>query len=304
MLSEIKKIEKKRRILNKKVIFYIDLRFSLWYNIPRKEVPVMDSIEDMQLDFLDLFGVMVNGTEVPAFDQSGRRWYRLSALFQALELQGVGDGSLSSKPGNLFPNGEFQKHKGIWYGSTEGLSQFANYLYRSQLWLTNDQDKETAQTRFLVITQWLSGVDDGGGTPDTEDGNGTAEQALENGMAHETNANAYPPPAETGNERIPSDDVEISKPVDMPTVKPTGIDMGLFERLYNNLLERVPYMASCLSIPSDASMAWKLFAVMAVGYLRGSEPIVRPQNDSDGVWGQDEYLHVSEAIRRSLLFGQ
>ena len=101
----------------------------------------MDSIEDMQLDFLDLFGVMVNGTEVPAFDQSGRRWYRLSALFQALELQGVGDGSLSSKPGNLFPNsGEFQKHKGIWYGSTEGLSQFANYLYRSQLWLTNDQD--------------------------------------------------------------------------------------------------------------------------------------------------------------------
>ena len=64
----------------------------------------MDSIEDMQLDFLDLFGVMVNGTEVPAFDQSGRRWYRLSALFQALELQGVGDGSLSSKPGNLFPN--------------------------------------------------------------------------------------------------------------------------------------------------------------------------------------------------------
>ena len=264
----------------------------------------MDSIEDMQLDFLDLFGVMVNGTEVPAFDQSGRRWYRLSALFQALELQGVGDGSLSSKPGNLFPNsGEFQKHKGIWYGSTEGLSQFANYLYRSQLWLTNDQDKETAQTRFLVITQWLSGVDDGGGTPDTEDGNGTAEQALENGMAHETNANAYPPPAETGNERIPPDDIEISKPVDMPAAKPTGIDMALFERLYSNLQDRVPYIASCLSIPSDASAAWKLFAVMAAGYLRGSEPIMRPQNDSDGVWGQEQCLCVSEAIRRSLLFG-
>ena len=258
----------------------------------------MDSIEDMQLDFLDLFGVMVNGTEVPAFDQSGRRWYRLSALFQALELQGVGDGSLSSKPGNLFPNsGEFQKHKGIWYGSTEGLSQFANYLYRSQLWLTNDQDKETAQTRFLVITQWLSSVDNGGGTP------GTAEQAPENGMAHETNANAYPPPAETGNERIPPDDIEISKPVDMPAAKPTGIDMALFERLYSNLQDRVPYMASCLSIPSNTSMAWKLFAVMAAGYLRGSEPIMRPQNDSDGVWGQEQCLCVSEAIRRSLLFG-
>ena len=259
----------------------------------------MDSIEDMQLDFLDLFGVMVNGTEVPAFDQSGRRWYRLSALFQALELQGVGDGSLSSKPGNLFSNsGEFQKHKGIWYGSTEGLSQFANYLYRSQLWLTNDQDKETAQTRFLVITQWLSSVDNGGGTP------GTAEQALENGMAHETNANAYPPPAETGNERIPSDDVEISKPVDMPTVKPTGIDMGLFDRMYDNLSARIPYLASCLSISNSALAGEKMFAVLAMGYLRGSEPIMRPQDDSDGMWGQDEHLCVSEAIRRSMLFGQ
>lgn len=107
----------------------------------------MNDAEDMQLDSLDLFGVMVNGTEVPVFDQSGRRWYRLSALFQALELQGVGDGGLSSKPGNLFPNsGEFQKCKGIWYGTAKGLSLYAEYLYRSQLWLTNNQDKEKAQT--------------------------------------------------------------------------------------------------------------------------------------------------------------
>lgn len=132
------------------------------------------------------------------------------------------------------------------------------------------------------------------------DGNGTTEQAPENGMEYESNTGAVPPPEETGNERIPPDDIEISKSVDMPA----GIDMGLFERLYDNLLDRVPYMASCLSIPSDTSMAWKLFAVMAAGYLRGSEPIMRPQNDSDGIWGQEQCLCMSEAIRRSMLFGQ
>ena len=80
--------------------------------------------------------------------------------------------------------------------------------------------------------------------------------------------------------------------------------MGLFDRMYDNLSARIPYLASCLSISNSALAGEKMFAVLAMGYLRGSEPIMRPQDDSDGMWGQDEHLCVSEAIRRSMLFGQ
>lgn len=254
----------------------------------------MNDTEGLQLDPANLSEITINGTMVPMFKQFGKQWYQLITLLRALEFPETGFGGLPTKIGNQFwDSGEFLKYKDIWYGTAKGLSLYAEDLQVYQYLPTGSpKDKHTARVRQTILNQWL---------PSLDDGSGTAEQAPENGMEYESNTDAVPPPAETGNERIPPDDIE---PVDMPTVKPTGIDMGLFERLYNNLLERVPYMASCLSIPSDASMAWKLFAVMAVGYLRGSEPIVRPQNDSDGVWGQDEYLHVSEAIRRSLLFGQ
>lgn len=265
----------------------------------------MNDTEGLLPDSLVMFGITINGILVPYFDQSDdRRWYQLAALFRALELQESGVGSLSSKPGNLFPeSGEFQKINEIWYGTAEGLSLYADYLYRSQFNLTYGPSRETAQIRSQVITQWLSSLDDDGDAPGTADGNGTVEQAPENGMEYKSNADAVTPSTETNNEQIPTND-EKPEPMNMPAAKPAGIDMGLFERLYDNLLGRVPYMASCLSIPSDVSMAWKLFAVMAAGYLRGSEPIMRPQNDSDGIWGQEQYLCVSEAIRRSLLFGQ
>lgn len=47
-----------------------------------------------------------------------------------------------------------------------------------------------------------------------------------------------------------------------------------------------------------------MFAVVTTGFLHPNERIMRPQDDSDGVWRQEQCLCVSEAIRRSLLFGQ
>lgn len=254
----------------------------------------MDSTEGVLLDSLNLFGITVNGTEVSVIEQSGRRWYRLPDLFHALGLQGVGNGGLSSKPGNLFPDSEeFQKYKGIWYGTTEGLSMYAEHLHKSQFELTYSLDKETAQARFLVITQWLSYLDDGGDAP------GTAEGPME----YESNADAVPLPTETNNEQIPTND-EKPEPMDMPTAKMGAIDLALFDRLYDNLLARISYLASCLPISNHASAGEKMFAVLAVGLLYPNEPIMRPQNDSDGIWGQEQFLCMSEAIRRSMLFGQ
>ena len=253
----------------------------------------MDNTEGMWLDPANLSEITINGTVVPICEQFGRRWYQLVTLLRALEFPEAGLGGLPGKIGSQFcDSGEFLKCKDIWYGTANGLSKYAKDLDIYQYSPTgNPKDKQTARVRQLILYHWL---------PSFDDGSGTAEQAPENGMEYESNTDAVPPPAETGNERIPPDDIE---PVDMPAAKPAGIDMGLFERMYDNLLDRVPYMASCLSIPSNTSMAWKLFAVMAAGYLRGSEPIMRPQNDSDGVWGQEQCLCVSEAIRRSLLFG-
>ena len=114
-------------------------------------------------------------------------------------------------------------------------------------------------------------------------------------MEYESNTDDAPLPAKTNNEQAATND---EKP------EPAGIDMGLFDRMYDNLSARIPYLASCLSISNSALAGEKMFAVLAMGYLRGSEPIMRPQDDSDGMWGQDEHLCVSEAIRRSMLFGQ
>lgn len=266
----------------------------------------MHDTDEFRPDLLDPFGIEVNGIAVSAFEVSGHRWYQLAGLFQALGLQVVGAGGLSAKPGNLFPDSEeFKKFKDTWYGTAEGLYLFANHLYKSKFWLTNEQDRETAQTRSRVILEWLSSLDSSAGTPDATDESGTAEQMLENGMEYESNADAESLPMEAGNELIlPVDDVEISKPMDMPTTKSAGIDMALFDRMYDNLAARIPYLASCLSIPSDASAGEKMFAVLTIGFLHPNERIMRPQDDSDGLWGQEEYLHVSEAVRRSILFGQ
>lgn len=255
----------------------------------------MDDTEGMRLDPANLSAITINGTTVPVFEQSGRRWYQLITLLKALEFPEAGLSSLPTKLGSQFGDGEeFLKYKDTWYGTAEGLSLYVEDLRIFQYSPTgSSKDKQTARVRQLILQQWLPSLGGGGGTT------ATAEGSIE----CESNANAVPLPTETNNEQAPTNG-EKPEPMDMPAAKPEGIDMGLFERLYDNLLGRIPYMSSYLSIPSNAPMAWKLFAVMAVGYLYGSEPIIRPQDDSDGIWGQEQYLCVSEAIRRSLLFGR
>lgn len=255
----------------------------------------MDNIEDLQLDPANLSEITINGTVVPMFEQFDRRWYLLIALFRALDFPEAGLSSLPTKLGSQFgDSGEFLKYKDIWYGTVNGLSLYVEDLRIFQYSPTgSSKDKQTARVRQLILNQWLPSLEGGDGTTVTAEGS----------IECESNADAVPLPTETNNEQAPMNG-EKPEPMDMPAAKPAGIDMGLFERLRNNLLDRVPYIASRLSIPSNVPMAWKLFAVMAVGYLYGSEPIIRPQDDSDGIWGQEQCLCMSEVIRRSLLFGQ
>lgn len=265
----------------------------------------MDITEDMWLDPANLSETTINGAVVPIFDQYGKRWYQLLTLLKALEFPEEGLSGLPTKIGNMFEySGEFLKYKDIWYGTADGLLLYEDYLRIYQYSPTGSyQNKQTAHIRQLILKQWLFSMESGDSTPGTADGDGTAEQAPKNDTGNESNANDVSIPTETGNEQGSPEDAESSKPMEMAT-KPAGIDMALFERLYDNLLDRVPYMASCLSIPSDVSVAWKLFAVMAMGYLHGSEHITRPQNDFDGIWGQEQHLCVADAVRRSMLYGK
>lgn len=247
----------------------------------------MNDTEGLQLDPANLSEITINGTMVPMFKQFGKQWYQLITLLRALEFPETGFGGLPTKIGNQFwDSGEFLKYKDIWYGTAKGLSLYAEDLQTYQYSPTGSpKDKHTARIRQTILNQWL---------PRLNNSSGTAEQAPENGMEYESNTDDAPLPAKTNNEQAATND---EKP------EPAGIDMGLFDRMYDNLSARIPYLASCLSISNSALAGEKMFAVLAMGYLRGSEPIMRPQNDSDGVWGQEQCLCVSEAIRRSLLFG-
>lgn len=246
----------------------------------------MNDTEGMQLDPANLSEITINGAVVPMFEQFGRRWYQLITLFRALEFPEAGLGGLPTKIGNQFWNsGEFLKYKDTWYGTAEGLSLYAEDLRIYQSLPTGSpKDKQTARVRQLILNQWLPSLVGGGGST------ATAEGAIE----CESNADTVP---------LPTND-EKPEPMDMPTAKLAGIDIGLFDRMYDNLSARIPYLASCLSISNNASAGEKMFAVLTMGFLHPNEPIMRPQDDSDGVWGQEEYLYASEAIRRSLLFGQ
>ena len=248
----------------------------------------MSDTEGLQLDPANLSEITINGTMVPMFKQFGKQWYQLITLLRALEFPETGFGGLPTKIGNQFwDSGEFLKYKDIWYGTAKGLSLYAEDLQTYQYSPTGSpKDKHTARIRQTILNQWL---------PRLNNSSGTAEQAPENGMEYESNTDDAPLPAKTNNEQAATND---EKP------EPAGIDMGLFDRMYDNLSARIPYLASCLSISNSALAGEKMFAVLAMGYLRGSERIMRPQDDSDGMWGQDEHLCVSEAIRRSMLFGQ
>ena len=255
----------------------------------------MDDTEGMRLDPANLSAITINGTTVPVFEQSGRRWYQLITLLKALEFPEAGLSSLPTKLGSQFGDGEeFLKYKDTWYGTAEGLSLYMEDLRIFQYLPTgSSKDKQTARVRQLILQQWLPSLGGGGGTT------ATAEGSIE----CESNANAVPLPTETNNEQAPTNG-EKPEPMDMPTAKLGAIDLALFDRMYDNLSARIPYLASRLPISNNASAGEKMFAVLTVGFLYPNELIVRPQDDSDGIWGQEQFLCMSEAIRRSMLFGQ
>ena len=120
----------------------------------------MNSMESKWLASLGLSGTSVNETTVPMFEQSGRRWYQLIALFRALGFPESGIGSLPTKIGYKFDDsGEFQKYQDTWYGTASGLSLYVEYLCMYQYSPTaSEQNKELARTRAVCLQQWLSSI--------------------------------------------------------------------------------------------------------------------------------------------------
>lgn len=243
----------------------------------------MDDTEDMLPDSIDLFSIEINGTTVPIFDWSGKRWYQLAALFRALGLHITGTGYPASKVGNMFfESGEFQQLKYIWFGTVEGLSLFADHLRECRLTLTTSRDREVASIRFRILSQWLSDVSKEPLEPsDPEDDENSPWP--EDGSANDTPSSAEA--ATEGN--VPPDAVQDAEAA-MCAAKSQMVSDGPVARaMMDNLLARVDSLCGVFGIDRSLPRDEKLVHIVWLLVFHGHDSV-------------DSLLRILNAANRSV----